>query len=338
MRDGGEAVANLGGWLASIAHRRAVDDARAEMRHRARTAAYATVAAEHGVGGALDDELDDRSAWHQWLVSVRLRLGPREQQAISLSVLHDLPRNEVSDVMGVSLKRLDKILTTANKKLGGLLETIRRGEWCEDQRSLITAYAFELHEAGSERQRLAAAHLSRCPACAAYVRALRGIAVVVPAPTGGLDVIATAGGGLVGAGVVKGTTAGAGGAAAGGGLLSTVASKTAVICVSAACAAGGVVVVESVPDSEPHKPRPTARAPVRTTPVASPTPRTAKATTRPSPKTEATSSSSPRRRTLDPNSQAARQLTELGPESGASSVSAPAAPPPPPAGGGEFVP
>ena len=50
MRDGGEAVANLGGWLASIAHRRAVDDARAEMRHRARTAAYATVAAEHGVG------------------------------------------------------------------------------------------------------------------------------------------------------------------------------------------------------------------------------------------------------------------------------------------------
>ena len=105
-------------------------------------------------------------------MSVRLRLNAREQQAVSLCVLHEHSRRDASDIMGIDIKRLDKIMVAANKKLGGLLEAISRGEWCEDQRSLIKAYAFGLHEEGGERHALAVAHVMECQACAAYVRSL----------------------------------------------------------------------------------------------------------------------------------------------------------------------
>jgi hypothetical protein len=96
-----------------------------------------------------------------------------------------------------------------------------------------------------------------CQACAAYVRALRGLAVVVPAPalasavgTGGIL------GGLSGLfnGGSSGATVGGAGAAAGGGgatLLGGIGAKTAGLCVSAVCAAGGaVIVVESAPNAK----------------------------------------------------------------------------------------
>ena len=107
-------------------------------------------------------------------MSVRLRLNAREQQAVSLCVLHEHSRRDASDIMGIDIKRLDKIMVAANKKLGGLLEAINRGDWCQEQRSLIKAYAFGLHEEGGERHALAVAHVMdarhappTCAPCAA---------------------------------------------------------------------------------------------------------------------------------------------------------------------------
>ena len=196
-RERDEEVGNLGGWLATITYRRAIDDVRrARLKYRAPVAvdeSFRQVGYEHDV----DSDIADRQRYHQWLMSVRLRLNAREQQAVSLCVLHEHSRRDASDIMGIDIKRLDKIMVAANKKLGGLLEAINRGEWCQDQRSLIKAYALGLHEEGGERHELAVAHVMECQACAAYVRSLRGLAVVVPAPALLASAVG-AGGGIVG--------------------------------------------------------------------------------------------------------------------------------------------
>ena len=256
-REHDEEISNLGGWLATITYRRAIDDVRrARMKYRAPVAveeSFSQLGYEHDV----DTEIADRQRYHQWLMSVRLRLNAREQQAVSLCVLHEHSRSDASDIMGIDIKRLDKIMVAANKKLGGLLEAINRGDWCQEQRSLIKAYAFGLHEEGGERHALAVAHVMECQACAAYVRSLRGLAVVLPAPAllsgavaagggilGGLSGLFNGGGAAVGG---TGTAAGGGGAA----LLSGIGAKTAALCVSAVCAAGGAaIVVESAPDAK----------------------------------------------------------------------------------------
>ena len=248
-RKHGNEIGNLGGWLATITYRRAIDDVRsARMKYRAAVPVDDS-ASRLGYEHDVDAEITDRQRYHQWLVSVRLRLNAREQQAVSLCVLHEHSRRDASDIMGIDIKRLDKIMVAANKKLGGLLEAINRGDWCEDQRSLIKAYALGLHEEGGERHALAVAHVMECQACAAYVRSLRGLAVVVPAPAL-LSGAVAAGGGIVGglSGLFSGGASGgaaAGGvgtAAAGGGgatLLGGLGAKTAALCVSAVCAAGG---------------------------------------------------------------------------------------------------
>lgn len=129
-------VSNLGGWLAMITYRRAIDDVRSSrLKYRAPVGVGESVSGL-GYERDVDAELTDRQRYHQWLMSVRLRLNAREQQAVSLCVLHEHSRRDASDIMGIDIKRLDKIMVAANKKLGGLLEAINRGDWCEDQRSL----------------------------------------------------------------------------------------------------------------------------------------------------------------------------------------------------------
>ena len=325
-REHGEDVGNLGGWLATITYRRAIDDVRrARMKYRAPVSVgegFSQLGYEHDVDG----EIADRQRYHQWLVSVRLRLNAREQQAVSLCVLHEHSRRDASDIMGIDIKRLDKIMVAANKKLGGLLEAINRGDWCQEQRSLIKAYALGLHEEGGERHELAVAHVMECQACAAYVRSLRGLAVVVPAPALLASAVGT-GGGILGGlsglfGGSGGATVGGAGAAAGGGgatLLGGIGAKTVALCVSAVCAAGGaVIVVESSPDTSP---------PADGASASRATPRTGAAktvtsnhSTTTSSGTTAPSSIPKKRRPPDPKSKGAQEIAELGIEPQATST------------------
>jgi DNA-directed RNA polymerase specialized sigma24 family protein len=318
-RQRGEEVSNLGGWLAMITYRRAIDDIRrAHIKYRALLAVGEEIR-QLGYEYDIDAELADRQRYHQWLVSVRLQLNAREQRAVSLCVLHEHSRRDASDIMGIDVKRLDKIMVGANKKLGGLLEAINRGDWCREQRSLIKAYALGLHEEGGERQQLAVAHVMECQSCAAYVRALRGLAVAVPAPALLAGAVGT-GGGILGGlsglfnGGSSGVTVGGAGAAAGGGgatLLGGIGAKTAALCVSAVCAAGGaVIVVESAPNAKPppdsaSASRATPRKGAATTVTPKSTTRTSSARTRPS-------SISTKRKTPDPKSKGAQEIAELG--------------------------
>ena len=317
-------IGNLGGWLATIAYRRAIDDIRrARLKHRVPVGTGDSTSTL-GYEPDVDDELDDRRRYHQWLMSLRLRLTEREQQAVSLCVLHEYSRRDASEVMGVDVKRLDKIMVAANKKLGGMLDAINRGEWCNEQRSLIKAYAFGLHDEDGERHALAAAHVGECHACAAYVRSLRGLSGVMPAPT----LLAGAGGGapaglgaLLGGGS-GGTAISGGGAAAGGGgaaLLGSLGAKTAALCISAVCAAGGaVVIVESARDAE-RPPDSTANShPASHRPVASAPRRVA--TTAPTSSAERRSGTPAKRAAPDPRSKGAQEIAELGIEPQATST------------------
>ncbi|MDP1849642.1 MAG: hypothetical protein Q8K79_17785, partial [Solirubrobacteraceae bacterium] len=331
-RKHGTEIGNLGGWLATITYRRAIDDVRgARMKYRA-SEAVDDSASRLGYEHDVDSEIADRQRYHQWLVSVRLRLNTREQQAVSLCVLHEHSRRDASDIMGIDIKRLDKIMVAANKKLGGLLEAINRGDWCEDQRSLIKAYAFGLHEEGGERQALAVAHVMECQACAAYVRSLRGLSVVVPAPAVLSGAVAAGGGvlgglsGLLSGGASGGAAAGGvGTVAAGGGgatLLGGFAAKTAALCLTAVCAAGGAIVIGEGP--------PGIKAPADAPPAIDPPARSFAATPAPSKisriqapngaESERATGTSKKRTPPEPNSNAAQQIAELGIEPQATSA------------------
>jgi hypothetical protein len=87
-------------------------------------------------------------------------------------------------------------------KVAELVLAIREGRWCEEQASLMRAYAFGLLDPEGERHALAVAHQRRCPACRAYVASLRGLAAIVPPGTLPLAWLAgvTGGGGLLLAG------------------------------------------------------------------------------------------------------------------------------------------
>jgi DNA-directed RNA polymerase specialized sigma24 family protein len=318
------AVRDLGGWLATIAYRRAIDEIRsARLKYRAVTSDGGQNAAADGCYEFdVDDAITDRQKYRQWLLSLRLRLDKREQQAVTLCVLHEYSRKDASELMGIDIRRLDKLMVAASKKLGGLLESIDRGDWCEDQRSLIKAYALGLHDEGGERHALAIAHLTECQACGAYVRSLRGLTIALPAPAL-LAGAASAGGGIAAAlsGLFNGGGAGASGTAAAGGgatLLGAIGAKSAALCLGAVCAAGGaVLMVEHAPDRTPASP------PAKVTRLATRAP-AAPPTTRAQPTTATTSKPRPSRSakrtaTVDPKSTGAQQIAELGIEPQATS-------------------
>ena len=331
-REHEEEVGNLGGWLATITYRRAIDDVR-----RARMKYHAPVSVGEGLSQLgyehdVDGEIADRQRYHQWLMSVRLRLNAREQQAVSLCVLHEHPRRDASDIMGIDIKRLDKIMVAANKKLGGMLEAINRGDWCQDQRSLIKAYALGLHEEGGERHALALAHVMDCQACAAYARSLRGLSAVVPAPAllasavGASGGIAGTLGALFGGGANGGAAVGGAGTAAGGGgaaLLSSISAKTAALCASAICAAGGAaIIVESAPHAKAPPASASTNRPAQRSAAASSSPSRTPTTT--SSRTRHSSSSSKKRTPPDPKSKGAQEIAEFGIEAQATSKNPPA--------------
>ena len=81
-----EEVSNLGGWLAMITYRRAIDDVRrAHIKYRAPVAVGEGIS-QLGYEHDVDAELADSQRYHQWLMSVRLRYwAPRASAAPTAS-------------------------------------------------------------------------------------------------------------------------------------------------------------------------------------------------------------------------------------------------------------
>jgi RNA polymerase sigma factor (sigma-70 family) len=199
----GEAVENPSAWLVLVTFRRAIDE------HRAKGRAGVVEGEDRrsyprGPDASAQDlaaELDDRVRLRHLFEGMRASLSPRECQAASLCYLQGLSRAEAAERMGISEARMRKLMegTGASRpgvagKLGELLETIEVGSWCEQQGSLMRAYAFGILDPGGERYARAVAHCRECPACRAHVASLRGLASVLPLPL--LPQLASAGGAI----------------------------------------------------------------------------------------------------------------------------------------------
>jgi DNA-directed RNA polymerase specialized sigma24 family protein len=176
----GDVVDSPSAWLILVTFRRAIDEHRSARppdpsRLFASTPDFAA-------------QLDDRTRLRQVFEAMRTTLSERECEAASLCYLQGLSRADAAARMGVSEARMRKLMEgTSGRagvagKVGSLLETIKAGGWCEQQSSLMRAYAFGILDPEGERHALAVAHCRECPACRAHVASLRGLASVLPLP------------------------------------------------------------------------------------------------------------------------------------------------------------
>jgi RNA polymerase sigma factor (sigma-70 family) len=249
----GTEIANPAAWLVLVTFRRAIEERRARTRaHRGAERMPIGVGAGEWSGGAqravalacerdLAAELDDRVRLRRLFEGLRGRLSEREREAAVLCYLQGLTRAEAAARMGVSETGMRKLMEGRGPgglgvagKVGALVASIRDGEWCEEQGSLMRALAFGVLEPRGERHRLALAHTSDCPACRSYVASLRGLAAALPpvlapwglaaaslARSGGLAHLGACGAaGATGAGGAAGAT-GVGGATGAGGATGT---------------------------------------------------------------------------------------------------------------------
>ena len=261
LLEGGE-VANTAGWLVVVTERRAIDEHRALIRAQARDRALAEQERRRGgspdVDRDLAGELDDRVRLRQLFEGLRGRLGGREREAAVLCYLQGLSRAEAAAQMGVSETRMRKLMEGRGAgrqgvagKVETLVEAIRADGWCEQQGSLMRGLAYGILDPQGERYQLALIHRSECPACRAYVAALRGLAAALP-PVPALGHWLHAGGRLAANGAARkavpgalsrAASAGGGGACAsgsgaGGGWLAAGGSLAAKLAVGSLLLAG----------------------------------------------------------------------------------------------------
>ncbi len=219
----GQEIANPAGWLVVVTHRRAVDELRALTR--ARRAGVPRPSEDPDLAG----ELDERARLRQLLEGLKARLSPREREAAALCYLQGLTRAEAAAQMGLSERAFRKLMEGRGPgrpgvatKMGTLVETVDEGRWCEQQGSLMRAFAYGILDRRGERYARAREHSGDCPACRAYVASLRGLAAILPPALlpsvlrAGARAHLFAGGGAVGAhagaaGAGSTGTAGAGG-------------------------------------------------------------------------------------------------------------------------------
>jgi RNA polymerase sigma factor (sigma-70 family) len=191
----GEEVDNPAAWLVLVTFRRAIDESRSITRHSPGEATERAAAFDPDLAA----ELDHNARLRQVFEGLRISLSERECEAASLCYLQGLSRAQAAERMGLSESRMRKLMEGQGAgglgvaaKVGELLNTIKAGNWCEQQSSLMRAFAFGVLNPSGERHALAMAHCRDCPACRAYVASLRGLAAVLPLPL--LTPLALAGG------------------------------------------------------------------------------------------------------------------------------------------------
>jgi DNA-directed RNA polymerase specialized sigma24 family protein len=278
----GQEIANPTGWLVLVTFRRAIEEQRARVRARADVGMETAGAVETDFAA----ELDDRIRVRQLFEGLRGRLDGREREAATLCYLQGLSRSEAAAQMGVSEARMRKLMEGRGPgrpgvagKVGALVASIRDGEWCEEQGSLMRALAYGILDPDGERYQLALMHHGQCPACRAYVTSLRGLAAALPpvllpwgvgvaalvrageglhaaAATGGAGSAGRAtAGGVGGAGAVSASgAAGAGGVAGGGWLVGAgpLGAKLAVGCLLALGVGAGCIAMGPAPAHVHH--------------------------------------------------------------------------------------
>jgi DNA-directed RNA polymerase specialized sigma24 family protein len=269
---GGEEVENPSSWLVLVTFRRAIDESRSIGRHKLAGEALGTTAFDPDLAG----ELDDRARLRQVLEGLRTRLSERECEAASLCYLQGLSRADAAGRMGIGESRMRKLMEGPGPgrpgvagKVGELLDTIKGGGWCEQQSSLMRAFAFGVLDPEGSRHVLAVAHCRECPACRAHVASLRGLAAVLPPLPLPLPLALAGGAGALaggGAATSAGTATSAAGGVTGAGWSGLAGSLSAKLAVTGLVVLGAGYTVLGGRD---HGSSPAHRAPSAPPPVAS---------------------------------------------------------------------
>jgi DNA-directed RNA polymerase specialized sigma24 family protein len=268
----GNKVENLPGFLVNATYLRAIDllrETRADRRAEQDVDAHTT---EDQVVETVDDSMKLQRLFSR----MKDRLTDIEMQAVSLCVLHGLKRAEAAEILKVTERRVQKVMNSATKKIGSVVDTIdSRGCGGDEWARALRAYAMGvLTDTDPDYERVIA-HIEDCETCRRYVMRLRGLAAILP-PIG-LPIFPAAGHEhsilvylhhILGAGhrttgmaqaTVTATSASAGAAGSGGASVFagvTAAKTAAVIAVAAVGAATAHVVASGHPPS--HKSAPAA--------------------------------------------------------------------------------
>lgn len=178
---GGEEIRNPAGWLVLVTHRRAIDE------HRTRRVEAQLTDRTPAADRDFAEEIDDRRRLSELLQGLGVSLSEHERQAAVLCYLQGLSRAEAAQRLGLGLRRMQRLMEGKGArrpgvaaKVGALVESISEGRFCEEQASLMRAFAFGVLDPDGERYRVALAHRQMCPTCRAYVLSLRGLSAALP--------------------------------------------------------------------------------------------------------------------------------------------------------------
>lgn len=364
IRARGETVVNTAGLLRTIAWRRARDRARKSVPDSLDPSSY-VFELQHDAATPPDEQAQvrlDAAALRQIVDS----LEPRHAAVLKLRFDQHLDAKEIQRQLGISPKRLEKLMTEAYKRVQAQLGIDAGGTtpWARRQRSLLLIC--EMGMASAEQRARAQRMVDDDPACRAMLREMRAtlesVAVLLPAPVvarqRGLDLSAL----LDRLGEVKdhalalvtraGTPAAHVEQATAGGLAGLgggVAAKVAVACLVAG--GGAVVCIQSglLGSTPPQKQRATSVGSSERAVAFKPRPIPREVVTR-EPRTTGRQGAPRARASLAPSgpipsagappapSPAPAGSTEFGPGAIGSASAAPAASQAPVAGAGEFTP
>lgn len=173
----GKIIDSPRGFLVEVGFRRAIDDVR-KLRPDAR--ADLVDAELAAADDDVVDRLEDQRRLREFAEALRDELGERERVAASLCYVHGYSRREAAELMGVSARRMEKIMDAVSKTVARFSREIQEGTRCEARASVNKAYALGLLDPDGERHAAARAHLDECASCRADVLGMRGLAVVAP--------------------------------------------------------------------------------------------------------------------------------------------------------------
>jgi len=179
-----EPVDNVRALLKKIAWRRAADNARRRRPDPIDPADRVVVSAVDAA--PLPDEVAQVRLDAEALRLVVESLAPRHAAVLKLRFDLQLSAKEIQDRLGLTPKRLEKVMTEAYKHVLAELQADGQVEsaWRRRQRSLLLAC--EAGIASPEQRRRAQEMVERDAACRAMLRemrdTLRGVAVVLPLP------------------------------------------------------------------------------------------------------------------------------------------------------------
>jgi len=184
LRAKGQRVEKLRGLLKTIAWRRARDTLR-KMRPDAIDPASVTLRLEPDTDPLPDEQTQVRidAAVLRQIID---RLEPRQAAALKLRFDWHLNRTEIQERLGVSEKRLEKIVTEAYKAVAEEAGLDANGErrWTRKQRSLLLAC--EMGLATSAQRERAQRMIDEDPGCRAMLREMRStlndVAAALPVP------------------------------------------------------------------------------------------------------------------------------------------------------------